>query len=332
MMSNRNALFPAVVWFLISASSGFAEEKLLEKELERLAELSGGVMGVAALHIESGRTAYLNGDESFPMASTYKVPIAVQLLHLVDEGELSLDQMVRIERPHYSPGSGMISRLLDDPGVSLSIRNLLELMLLISDNSATDLCLRHAGGGSAVTQRMTDIGVDGLQVNRPTLMIIADWVGVENVPGDDERDPRKYGELFESVPEEKRDEAREAFNKDSRDTSTPRAMATLLEKIWKGEILSKDSSVLLVDIMERCETGLDRLKGILPEGTVVAHKTGTIGGTTNDVGIITLPHDAGHVIVAAFIKESELPVAEREKAIAEVARAAHDYYLFTSSR
>jgi len=68
----------------------------------------------------------------------------------------------------------------------------------------------------------------------------------------------------------------------------------------------------------------------LPEVTVVAHKTGTIGGTTNDVGIITLPDGAGHVIVTAFVKDSTRPVPEREKAIAEVARAAHDYFLFTS--
>ena len=81
--------------------------------------------------------------------------------------------------------------------------------------------------------------------------------------------------------------------------------------------------------MTRCETGQGRLQGILPDGTVVAHKTGSIGGTTNDVGIITLPGDGGHVIVAAFIKESDLETPERERAIAEVARAAHDYFLFT---
>ncbi len=82
--------------------------------------------------------------------------------------------------------------------------------------------------------------------------------------------------------------------------------------------------------MERCETGLNRLKGRLPADTVVAHKTGTIGRTTNDVGIVTLPGDAGHVIVVAFVKQSDLAVPERELAIANVARAAHDYFLFTA--
>ena len=107
-------------------------------------------------------------------------------------------------------------------------------------------------------------------------------------------------------------------------------MATLLAKVWGGGAMSATSSALLIDIMERCETGENRLKGLLPEGTVVAHKTGTIGRTTNDVGIITLPNNAGHVIMVAFVKDSDLEVPERERAIAEAARAAHDYFLFTS--
>jgi beta-lactamase class A len=107
-------------------------------------------------------------------------------------------------------------------------------------------------------------------------------------------------------------------------------MAQLLQQIWSGDALSESSSALLIDIMERCETGLNRLKGNLPEGTVVAHKTGTIGRTTNDVGIFTLPGEAGHVIVVAFVKESEVEVPERERAIADAARAAHDYFLFTA--
>jgi beta-lactamase class A len=106
-------------------------------------------------------------------------------------------------------------------------------------------------------------------------------------------------------------------------------MAALLEKIWKRQALTPASTDLLLDIMKRCRTGAGRLKGILPEGTEVAHKTGTIGETLNDAGIITLPNGAGHVIVVAFVKKSDRPDAERERAIAEAARAAHDYFLFT---
>jgi beta-lactamase class A len=285
-------------------------------------------MGVAAVHLESGRSAFFNGDEPFPMASTYKVPIAVELLHRVDEGKLDLARMVEVERRDYSPGSGLLTDLINQPGLALSLRNLLEIMLLVSDNTATDLCLRHAGGGEAVTARMRKLGIEGVRVDRPTLHLIADWRGFA-VPGEDERDPAKYGELLDSVPEERAEEAERAFEDDPRDTATPRAMAALLEKIWKRQALTPASTDLLLDIMKRCRTGAGRLKGILPEGTEVAHKTGTIGETLNDAGIITLPNGAGHVIVVAFVKKSDRPDAERERAIAEAARAAHDYFLFT---
>lgn len=315
---------------LVAVGRVLAAEPALERELARLAESSGGTMGVGAVHLESGRSAWLNPDEAFPMASTYKVPIAVHLLRLVEEGEMSLDQRIDIGIDGYSPGSGMIAKLLDDPGLSVSVINLMEIMLLISDNTATDRLLEAAGGGTAVTARMKALGVDGLRVDRPTIRLIGDWLGVRDMPSAAGRRWEDYEALAETMSAEQREMAQQAFEMDPRDTSTPRGMADLLGKIWRREVLSESSSALLIDIMERCETGEARLKGLLPEGTVVAHKTGTIGRTANDVGIVTLPGNAGHVVVAAFIKDSDLEDAARDRAIADVARAAHDYFLFTA--
>lgn len=322
-----------VMLLAVGCFSALAEDaglRLLEAELARLAEGSGGVMGVAAVHLETGRAAYLNKDMPFPMASTFKAPVAVQLLHRVDQGRLKLSRRVELNPWDLSPGSGTLSHLFDDPGVALSVRNLLELMLLISDNTASDVCLNLAGGGERVTERMRELGVEGVRVDRSTLRLIADYVGVKSLPPEKERGPKTFGALAATVSEEERKAASEAFDKDPRDTATPAGMAKLLELIWKGEALSKESTELLIDIMTRCETGEERLKGLLPKGTVVAHKTGTIGGTTNDVGVITLPHDKGRVVVVAFVKESKRPVEDRERAIAEVARAVHDFFLFTT--
>ena len=313
----------------LSALAG-AAEPALEREFARFGEMSGGTMGVAAVHVETGRTAWLNADEAFPMASTYKVPIAVRLLRMVDGRQLALEQRIDISMEEYSPGSGMLAKLLDDPGLSVSVHNLLEIMLLISDNTATDRLLDAVGGGEAVTADMQVIGVDDLRVDRSTIELIGDWLGVENLPSAAGKRWDDYVQLIGDMPEEERERAARAFETDPRDTSTPRGMATLLAKVWGGGAMSATSSALLIDIMERCETGENRLKGLLPEGTVVAHKTGTIGRTTNDVGIITLPNNAGHVIMVAFVKDSDLEVPERERAIAEAARAAHDYFLFTS--
>lgn len=299
----------------------------LVHEVERLSRAAGGVVGVSAVHLENGSAFAVNGAEPFPMASTFKVPIAVQFFHRIDRGEIRLSDMVTIEPRDLHPGSGEIGRLLNDPGVSLSLHNLVELMLLISDNSATDLVLKAAGGPDAVNARLDDLGIRGIRVDRPTIRLIADWSGVA-LPPEDEWSPARYREVARAVAPEARRAAAEAFDRDPRDTATPEAMTDLLRTIWIGSALSETSTAQLLDIMRRCETGAARIKGILPPGTEVRHKTGTIGGTTNDVGIITLPGEAGHVALAVFVKSSRRPSADVEPVIAQIARAVFDYFLF----
>jgi beta-lactamase class A len=306
------------------ADAGLAR---LEREIARLAELSGGVMGVAAIHLETGRAVYHNRDIAFPMASSYKVPIAVELLTRVDRGEKQLDAMVELVPEDVHPGSGTISQLFQVPGVALSLRNLLELTMLISDNSATDVVLREAGGPAAVTARLRALGIDGMRVDRPTSLLIADFSGVTGAPADGRLTLDAFRRLAAAVTPEQRAAAARAFDADPRDTSTPYAMGRLLTLIADGGALSRESADLLLDIMLRSTTGAGRLKGMLPPYVDVSHKTGTIGGTTNDVGIIMLP-DGGRVVTVAFVKESSRPVPEREAAIAQVARAVYDYFLF----
>jgi beta-lactamase class A len=310
------------------APAGDPALESLAREVERLSRASGGIVGVSALHLQTGRRVALRGGERFPMASSYKVPIAVELLRRVDAGELSLDQMVTLAPGDLHPGSGTLSELFDKPGVSLSIRNMLELMLLISDNSATDMLLARAGGGAAVTTRMRALGIDGIDVSRPTVDLIADHVGVKSRPPAREASPETWGRLLQAVPDADRKAAAEAFDKDARDTATPDAMVDLLARIQRKSLHKPETAELLLDIMRRCQTGEARLKGILPEATVIAHKTGTIGGTTNDVGIVTLPQGAGQVAIAVFVKSSTKPIPEREKVIAQISRAAYDFFLF----
>ena len=320
-------ILTCLLFTTIPTVSAAAQEVDLERELRRLAEGAGGSMGVAAVHLETGRAAYLNPDERFPMASTYKVPLAVEVLARVDRGSLALGTMIEVRQEDYAAGSGALAGLLDDPGLSVSVHNLLEIMLLISDNTATDVLMKKVGDG-AVNSRMKSLGIDGIQVDRTTSRLIGDYLGIDDMPSAAGRTWADYQALVDALPEGAAEAAVAAFEADPQDTSTPRAMAQLLAKIWSRDALSEDSSALLIDIMERCETGEGRLKGRLPEGTVVAHKTGTIGRTTNDVGIVTLPDGAGHVIVVAFVKDSDEPIPVRERAIAEATRAAHDYFLF----
>ncbi len=300
----------------------------LEREIARLSKGAGGVVGVSAIHLETSRRVSLNGSQRFPMASTFKVPIAVQLLTRVDKGEIRLDQMIQVQQSDLHPGSGTLTDLFNQPGLALSVRNLLELTLLISDNSATDVCLRLAGGPEAVTARMRDAGINGIDVNRSTARLIADWIGIGQTPSESDWTQTLFRKLSDAVKPEERKAAAAKFDADPRDTASPEAMGSLLERIYRRDLLKPESSELLLDIMRRCRTGEARLKGMLPLGTEVAHKTGTIGGTTNDVGIVTLPEDAGHVALAVFVKASEKEISARERTIAEVARAVYDFFLF----
>ncbi|MDP2959296.1 MAG: class A beta-lactamase, partial [Longimicrobiales bacterium] len=302
----------------------------LEAEIERLAVAARGTVGVAAIHLETGRSAYVNRAVAFPMASTYKVPIAVQLLTMVDEGKLSLDSMVTVPQEDVYRTASTISDLLHEPGLALSVRNLLELMLRVSDNIATDVLFRTAGGSRAITGRMRALGLANTRVDRPTWALISAFVGRPDITEENRIYPADYLALLsrQRTPEEQAAHTK-AFNEDPRDTTTPEEMGALLTRIWQREILSAESTNLLLDIMYRCDTGPGRIKGILPPGTRVAHKTGTIGETTNDVGIIDLPGGAGHVVAVVYIKESKLPnSAAMEPVIAQISRAIHDYFAF----
>ena len=316
--------------FALTAPQATSDPALqrLEREIARLSGVSGGVVGVTAIHLETGRRVALNGTERFPMASAFKVPIAVQLLSRIDKGEVSLAQMIEIKQSDLHPGSGTLAELINKGGLSMSVRNLLELMLLISDNSATDVLLRTAGGADAVTNRMRALGIDGISVNRSTAQLIADWIGATVLPPEEQWTPAVFTAAFRGVSPEDQKAAGKRFDADPRDTATPNGMAALLERIYRKDLFKPETAELLLDIMRRCRTGDARLKGLLPQGTEVAHKTGTIGGTTNDVGIIKLPDNAGHVAIAAFVKSSEKDVPARERAIAEIARAVHDFFLF----
>ncbi|MBZ5600693.1 MAG: class A beta-lactamase [Acidobacteriia bacterium] len=312
---------------LLLAIPLFAADRL-ENEIERLAKITDGVVGLSAVHLESNRRVALHGTERFPMASSFKVPIAVQLLSRVDRGEVKLDQMVTVEPQDLHPGSGTLSNLFNKPGVSLSVRNLMELMLLISDNSATDMVLRLAGGPEAVTSKMRSLGITGISVNRPTVGLISDWIGATPPPEKEWR-PETWSKLYQAVTPEQRKIAVDRFNHDERDTAQPDAMAALLEMIYARKLHKPETADLLLDIMRRCQTGDARIKGMLPPDTTVAHKTGSIGGTVNDVGIVTLPGDAGHVVIALFVKQGSKPEVS-ERAIAQISRTVYDYFLFTN--
>lgn len=299
-----------------------AQLAAIDREIDRLERESGATLGVAAGWLGAAPTIVHRGNEPFPMASTFKVAVAGAVLSRVDAGTLRLDRMIAIEAARYVESDIIATRLIH-PGVQLSVHNLLELMLTESDNTATDALVELAGGAPEVTNWLRAQGIAGQRVDRDTAGLLRDFFGLGPGPF-----PDALAAAVAKNPalEQLGERPNPAFDDDVRDTSTPLAMAALLDRIQSGRALSAASTQVLVDIMTRCRTGVGRLKGLLPAGTVVAHKTGTIGGTVNDVGVVTLPGGRRYVI-AVFIKKSARPIAERERTIAEVSRTIRDAML-----
>jgi hypothetical protein len=109
---------------------------------------------------------------------------------------------------------------------------------------------------------MRALGVEGVRVDRPTVRLIGDWLGVRLAS--DDVSPEQWRELMRATSDSTRRTAAEAFDGDPRDTSTPEGTTLLLTKIWRGEALSPQSTTLLLDILRRVSTGAERLKGMLP--------------------------------------------------------------------
>ena len=313
---------PAVPADANASPSANGDTAKVAKRIELITDELAGEVGFAATISGADTVISLNGDEPFPMASTFKVAIAVAVLTRVDKGELRLDQLVDITPDMYVVGSNVLAQNFVHPGLKLSVANLIEIMIIESDNSATDIIIKLAGGPAAVTKNLRDIGINGQRIDRNTAEIIRDFAklpGPATVAVADEA--AKADPDFES----RADDINLDFEKDPRDQSTPKAMLDLLLAIDNGTALSAESRDFLIGSMSRTRTGKGRLKGMLPEGTPVEHKTGTVGGVANDVGYVTFP-DGRRMVIAVFTKSSTTPAADQERAIAETASTLYDYY------
>lgn len=266
--------------------------------MARLAAPLKGRIGVAAIHLDSDRHVAINGDQPFPMASEFKVPLAVTLLSSADAGDLDLDSTIEVATADLVAGSGLLRMAFKQPRVALSVLSLIDLMMVASDNSASDILLRLAGGPDAVSAHMRRLGLHDIRIDRPTSGLIAD---------------------FESNSA--------AFLGDRRDTATPDAIVALLAQVCRGQVLRPNTTAMLLDAMGRCQTGQDRLPALLPRETELAHKTGTLGAVANDVGVMTLP-DGSRVVIAVLSARTGATEAERNRTIAKMGRVAFDYFLF----
>ena len=302
-----------------------------EREIARVAGFAQGTVGVAALHLESGRALACNDAEMFPMASTAKVPLAVTILDMVDRAALALSTQLAVQPVDVNPSSP-IGEDFRHPGISLSVHNLLEPMITRSDNTATDVLYRAARGPAAVQAHMRKLGIGEFRVDRTIRELLLVLYGIaEPGPGTSLLEyMRRLGEEEVAAMRARAQNKNADYFNDPRDQATPRAMLDLLRRIALADGVSEAARSVLLPIMGRTSTGVRRIAGRLPRGVSVADKTGSAAGTTNDAGLITLPERRGTLALVVYVKASSLPPAEREDIIADIARIAYDYFAITT--
>jgi beta-lactamase class A len=243
----------------------------LRQRIGQISQAAQGLVGMTATVLESGESVSLNGNQRFPMQSVYKLPIAMAVLNQVDQGNLKLDQKIQIEASDIVQGSQVLDE--NSQGKEFTLSELLQYMVSKSDNTACDVLLRLIGEPQRVTEYLSSLGINDIVV--------------ANTEKELAQDP----------------------NVQYRNSATPDAAVVLLRTLYEGRGLSKSSQALLLQWMTETQTGLKRIKGLLPEGTVVAHKTGTsstvngVTAATNDVGLVTLP-SGQQLAIAVFVSDS----------------------------
>jgi beta-lactamase class A len=310
----------------LAAAAAVDPQQELTAELHRIELISGGRLGVSAVNLANNERVHYNAGERYPMASTFKLAVALTLLDQVDKRSLTLAQQVAIDEGNLSPGSGELKTTEPGAQKSASVDELLKVMIRDSDNTATDHLLALVGGPAAVMRRLEALGLGQIDVSRPAGQLVADsWGFVLPPPG--ERTRKNLAKALKATPESARLQAAGRFLQDRRDTASPDAMVALIERLRMGKALGPESTSLLLDHMQNCRTGPKRIKGELPRGVVVAHKTGTLTRVaTNDVGIISLSLTNGPAVVAIYLRGSPFPIAQQERSIALAALALYRHY------
>ena len=251
----------------------------LAQRLRAASRSVGGTVGIAIIHVETGRTVEVQGARPLPLYSVFKLPLAVAILKDAEDGRLRLDQKVRI-----TPGRGGAGRAgehgpleaadgADHPRAARALHRAQRQHL---DRQAA---WSWRAVPAPLTRRLSALGITGITVRRSVREFLTDRAAPHG------------------------------------NTASALDLARLLSRMQKGEILRADSRQTLFGFMAAATTGLQRLRAGVPAGTPVADKTGSGpgGSATNDVGIITLP-DGSHVAVAVLVSGSKRPVPAQEAA------------------
>lgn len=299
--SAQMILFIASILFLLISNQSRAQSiDALRQEIQQIISAKEAHVGIAISGNAGRDTLSIHGDDHYPMQSVFKFHIGLAMLAQIDKGNFSLDQEIEIQKKDliqdiYSP-----IRDTYPNGVTLTIGEIMKYTVSQSDNIGCDILLRLLGGPQAVEDYIKGFGFEDIAIKINEEVMQANW------------------------------------DMQFLNWTTPNTMNQILEMFYVNDekLLSPESHDYIWRLMLETSTGAKRLKGNLPEGTSVAHKTGWSGahpttGVTaavNDVGIVFLPN-GGHFYICVFVSNSTEDPASNERIVAEIAKAAYDYFV-----
>lgn len=286
-----------LVSLLIFPTITFAQQAKLKSEIESISKQAQGIVGVGVMDLKTKETLLINQDHKFPMQSTFKFPLAIAVLDLVDKGKYKIDEKIHVKKAQLDQETHSPMRdKRPNQDFDITIGELLSYSVSESDNNACDILFELAGGTKKVNDYIHSLGVKDIAIVATEKEMKAGW-------------EVQYTNF-----------------------ARPSAYLQLLQVAYERKKLSKASHDFLWKTLTEGPTGLKRIKGQLPKGTVVAHKTGTSGtndkgiaAATNDAGIMKLPNGKD-IAVVVFVSDAAADLNTRELVIARIAKAVWDYY------
>ncbi|MBB2148008.1 class A beta-lactamase, subclass A2 [Pedobacter sp. LMG 31462] len=274
-----------------------AQKKQLRDQIKQVLAHKKADVGVSVYGIESKDTLSFNGDKHYPMQSVFKFHIAMAVLNQVDKGRFSLSQKIHIKKSDLLPNTWSPIREAHPNGeVDLPLSEIIKYTVALSDNNGCDILMRLLGGPKPINDYIHSLGVKDVSIKANEEEMHKEW------------------------------------NVQFSNWSTPKAITDLLVKFYTKNLLSKDSFNFLWTTMVETTTGVNRLKGQLPKGTIVGHKTGTsdtnkqgITAAINDMGIVRLPNGK-HYAIAVFVCNTKENEATNDKIISDISKLVWDYF------
>ncbi|MEP2736224.1 MAG: serine hydrolase [Erythrobacter sp.] len=311
--------------------------QLLEASLDRIGSSLGSHLGIAVIDLQSGEAIHYNGETLMPQQSVSKLWVALAALDQADSGSFDLSESATVRRGDLTLFHQPIRKIVKAQGsFTTTYSDFMRRAMVGSDNTANDMLLKRIGGPEAVRRILEAKGLGAIRFGPGERIMQSQLAGLEW----DQRFSfgKTFFEMRKTVPHDKRRRIFDDYVDDPVDGASALAIAQALGRLAAGELLSSSSTDTLLGLLRDAKSGPNRLKGGLPEGWQIAHKTGTgqvldivppgvIGEQTgyNDVGILTAP-DGAKYSVAVLIGNTKHPVPERMDMMHAVVAAVAEYH------